>query len=192
VSVTYVLGKSGNPLMPTTRGGRVRHLLKSGKAKVVSMRPFTIQLLYDCPEIVQPLFGGTNPGRNNIGEAVVAEDGTAVFQALVETRNEDIPKLMEKRAAHRRASRQGERKRRQRRAKKNGTVFPNRETKGRILPGCREPIFNHWIKNTEARFSNRKRPKSWLTPTATQLLRTHLNMVDKIRRILPVRDWSLE
>ena len=43
----YVLDKNKNPLMPTTRFGHVRILLKQNKARVVSNKPFTIQLLYD-------------------------------------------------------------------------------------------------------------------------------------------------
>ena len=45
--MVYVLGKGGQPLMPTDRHGKVRRLLKSNKAKVVRKCPFTIQLLYD-------------------------------------------------------------------------------------------------------------------------------------------------
>ena len=38
--LVYVLAKNGNPLMPTTRLGKVRHLLKDGKAKVVRRCPW--------------------------------------------------------------------------------------------------------------------------------------------------------
>lgn len=41
----YVLDKNGSPLMPTSRCGKVRKLLKNGEAKVVKREPFTIQLL---------------------------------------------------------------------------------------------------------------------------------------------------
>lgn len=47
MSTVYVLNKDGKPLMPTTRGGHVRHLLKEQKARVVRTNPFTIQLLYE-------------------------------------------------------------------------------------------------------------------------------------------------
>ena len=33
MSTVYVLNKDGKPLMPTTRGGHVRHLLKKKKKK---------------------------------------------------------------------------------------------------------------------------------------------------------------
>ena len=32
--MVYVLDKNGHPLMPTCRHGKVKHLLKDGKAKV--------------------------------------------------------------------------------------------------------------------------------------------------------------
>ena len=33
----YVLDKNNNPLMPTSRNGKVRHLLKDGKAIIVKI-----------------------------------------------------------------------------------------------------------------------------------------------------------
>ena len=96
MSTVYVLNKDGKPLMPTTRCGHVRHLLKEQKARVVTSNPFTIQLLYETDDVVQPLYLGIDPGRTNIGVAVVKTDGTAVFTAHLETRNKEIPKLMKK------------------------------------------------------------------------------------------------
>ena len=90
MSTVYVLNKDGKPLMPTTRGGHVRYLLKEKKARVVTSKPFTIQLLYETDDVVQPLYLGIDPGRTNIGVAVVKTDGTAVFTAHLETRNKEI------------------------------------------------------------------------------------------------------
>lgn len=192
MAAVYVLSKAGKPLMPTTRCGHVRHLLKQKKAKVVATKPFTIQLLYGCPEWVQPLVLGIDPGRTNIGVAVVKEDSGSVFSAEVRTRNKDIPKLMTSRKAFRQAHRRlGRRKVRQRRARKAGTVVESGTIK-RILPGCEEPIVCKLIRNKEARFNNRKRPAGWLTPTANQLLLTHLNVVKKVQKILPISDIVLE
>ena len=42
-----VIDKNGQPLPDTARNGKVRRLLKEGKARVVNGNPFTIQLLYD-------------------------------------------------------------------------------------------------------------------------------------------------
>ena len=102
MSTVYVLNKDGKPLMPTTRGGHVRHLLKEQKARVVRAKPFTIQLLYETNDVVQPLYLGIDPGRTNIGVAVVKANGTAVFTAHLETRNKEVPKLMQDRKKARR------------------------------------------------------------------------------------------
>ena len=187
MSTIYVLNKDGKPLMPTTRCGHVRYLLKEKKARVAASKPFTIQLLYETDDIVQPLYLGIDPGRTNIGVAVVKTDGTAVFTAHLETRNKEIPKLMKKRKDSRRARRtNGRRCRRQRRAKANdtiskkcvkqdtaqsGSVSKRAKEIGvikRHLPGCEKDVLCIGIKNKEAKFNNRTRPTGWLTPTATQ------------------------
>jgi hypothetical protein len=171
----YVISASGQPLMPTTREGHVRRLLNAGKARITCHVPFVIQLKYDPGDGAQPLHGGTDPGRTNIGEAVLNGKGEVVFKAHVTTRNRDIPKLMSDRRQHRQASRRGERLARKRLAKQLGTTFKG--LMERILPGCDRPVKLKDIINTEARFNNRKRPDGWLTPTAEQLVRTHLNIV---------------
>lgn len=211
MSTIYVLNKDGKPLMPTTRGGHVRHLLKKQQARVVRTKPFTIQLLYETKDVVQPLYLGIDPGRTNIGVAVVKADGTAVFTAHLETRNKEIPKLMKKRKESRRARRtNGRRCRRQRRAKanntiskkcvkqdvsQNGSVSKRAKEIGvikRRLPGCEKEVLCICIKNKEAKFNNRTRPEGWLTPTANQLLQTHINLVKKIQKFLPISDVVLE
>ena len=171
MSTVYVLNKDGKPLMPTTRGGHVRYLLKEKKARVVTSKPFTIQLLYETDDVVQPLYLGIDPGRTNIGVAVVKTDGTAVFTAHLETRNKEIPKLMQGRKKARRARRtNGRRCRRQRRAKANGTISKKcvKQTTAqngsvskrakkigvikRHLPGCEKKVLCIGIKNKEAKF----------------------------------------
>ena len=187
----YVLDMDGNPLMPTKRFGKVRRTLKSGQAKVVSTLPFTICLTYRTKtHVVQPVTVGIDPGRTNIGLAAVSSDGTDLYRAHCETRNKDIPRLMEKRRVHRQVSRRGERLARKRLAKKLGTTA--KHLLERILPGCDKPLTVKDIINTEARFNNRIRPEGWLTPTATQLLRTHINLLRKIAKILPVTDVVIE
>ena len=109
--MVYVQNKDGKPLMPTTRYCYVRLLLKEKKARVVSTTPFTIQLNYDTPDVTQDLILGVDPGRTNIGVAVVKEDGSCIFSAHLETRNKDVPLLMQKRAAFRRSHRTLDRRR---------------------------------------------------------------------------------
>ena len=119
----YVLDPSGNPLMPTTRYGKVRRMLKSGQAVAARTKPFTIRLAYDPATVItQDITAGKDPGRTNIGLAAVREDGTCLYSAKCGTRNKQVPKLMAERAAHRRASRRGERLARKRLAKKLGTT----------------------------------------------------------------------
>ena len=189
MAIIYVQDRHGKTLAPTTRGGHVRRLLDSKQTRVVCGNPFTIRLMYEVDPCTQRFILGIDPGRTNIGVTVAAADGTCVFSAKAETNNKDVPKRMKERKAHRQASRQGERKRRQRRARKNGTCFDERK---RILPGCEEPITNHYITNPEARFMNRVQPKGWLTPTANQLLQSTLSLVRKVCKLLPIIDVVLE
>lgn len=210
MATVYVLNKDGKPLMPTTRCGHIRHLLKEKKARVVRTNPFTIKLVYKTDDVVQPLYLGIDPGRTNIGVAVVKVDGTAVFTAHLETRNKEIPKLMVKRKEHRQGRRHYRRCKRQRRAAAHGTlskkckkqdtaqggnISKRAQTIGvfeRNLPGCENSVLCIGIKNKEARFNNRVRPARWLTPTANQLLLTHVNFVKKICKFLPISDVVLE
>ena len=68
-----VLSNSGERLMPTFRLGKVRHLLKDGKAKIVKHHPFTIQLLYDSKANTQPIEICEDVGYNYIGISVKSE-----------------------------------------------------------------------------------------------------------------------
>ena len=192
MAVVYVLSVGGEPLMPTTRCGHVRILLKEKKARVVERNPFTIQLAYETEGVTQHLYLGIDPGRTNIGAAVVREDGECMFTAQLTTRNKDVPKLMKARKQYRMAHRRLKRRcKRQRRAKAAGTISPQKEIQ-RLLPGCEEPIICKGIQNKEARFNNRTRPAGWLTPTANHLLQTHINLVKKLQKFLPITDVVLE
>ena len=68
-----VLSNNGERLMPTFRLGKVRHLLKDGKAKIVKHHPFTIQLLYDSKTNTQPIEICEDVGYNYIGISVKSE-----------------------------------------------------------------------------------------------------------------------
>ncbi len=181
----YILAPDGTPLMPTKRKRHVDALVKAGKARIVSQVPMVVQMLYEVERNTQPLYYTADPGRTNIGVAVIKEDGACIFSAECMTRNKQIRKLMEARKAHRMASRRGKRKARQRLAVKHAT-FVVGGTLVRFLPGCEEPITCKFIKNTEARFLNRKRPAGWLTPTANHLLQTHINLLEKVSKFLPI------
>ena len=68
-----VLSNNGERLMPTIRLGRVRHLLKDGKAKIIKHHPFTIQLLYDSKTNTQPIEICEYVGYNYIGISVKSQ-----------------------------------------------------------------------------------------------------------------------
>jgi hypothetical protein len=69
----FVLAKSGQPLMPTQRFGKVRRMLKDGRAKVVSHEPFKIQLQYEATAYLQPVTLGIDAGYETIGYAAITD-----------------------------------------------------------------------------------------------------------------------
>ncbi len=193
--IVYVKSFDGRILHPTMRCGHVRWLLKNNKAKVISSKPFQIQLLYKEKEIYHSqrdkrYILGIDPGRQNIGLSVIDRSGQEYYSGKVITRNKEIPCLMKDRAINRSQRRQHHRQMRRRRAIKCGTTttFPN----GRIIPGCDKPIYPKDIVNSEARFLNRKRPHGWITPTVRHLVQTHINIFKKIQKLLPISDIAIE
>lgn len=102
--MVYVLSKNGKPLMPTNRHGKVKHLLKDKKAKVISREPFTIQLLYDSDTYTQNLTLGVDTGSATIGTAVSNDIGNILYVSEVEIRN-NITKKMKRRSEFRRLRR---------------------------------------------------------------------------------------
>ena len=99
--MVYVLNIDGQPLMPTNRHGKVKHLLKDGKAKVVRRCPFTIKLLYESTNHTQNLTLGVDTGSGTIGTAVSDDNGNIVYMSKVVVRN-DIAGEMVQRAKYRR------------------------------------------------------------------------------------------
>lgn len=99
--LVYVLKQNGQPFMPTERFGKVRRLLKEGKAKVVRREPFTIRLLYE-PEtdVVQECYCGVDTGSKHVGVAVVSND-RVLYQSQTELRG-DIKRKMDSRRMYRR------------------------------------------------------------------------------------------
>jgi len=70
--MVYVLSKEGVSLMPTERHGKVRRMLKDGRAKVVKARPFTIQLAYETTCYTQPITLGMDTGYVVVGISAVS------------------------------------------------------------------------------------------------------------------------
>ena len=133
--MVYVLNIYGQPLMPTDRHGKVRHLLKYGKAKVVKRCPFTIQLLFETTGYVQELILGTDAGSKIIGHSVTSE--TKEYYASEVTLRNDIVDLL----ATRRETRRGRRNRKTRYRK---VRFSNRRRdKKWLAPSVRQKIDSH-------------------------------------------------
>lgn len=87
--------------MPTDRYGKVKHLLKDGKAKVVRKEPFTIRLLYDSTLYTQDLTLGVDTGSGTFATAVTNKDNEVVYTSEVQVRNDIIDK-MKRRSKYRR------------------------------------------------------------------------------------------
>ena len=99
--MVYVLDINGQPLMPTDRYGKVKHLLRQGKAVVVKRCPFTIRLLYDTTAYTQKLTLGVDTGSGTLGTAVSDEKGNIIYVSEVTVRN-DITDKMKQRLRYRR------------------------------------------------------------------------------------------
>ncbi|HEY5561316.1 MAG TPA: RNA-guided endonuclease IscB [Clostridiaceae bacterium] len=70
--IVYVLNKIGKALMPTSPR-KARLLLKQKKAKVVTIKPFTIQLIFGSSGYKQDITLGIDSGYNNVGFSAVTE-----------------------------------------------------------------------------------------------------------------------
>lgn len=137
--MVYVISITGRPLMPTERCGKVKHLLRDGKAKVVCREPFTIQLLYETSEYTQATTLGVDTGSGTFGAAVVVDDSHKVlYMSEVEVRN-DISKKMKQRSQYRR-------NRRNRKTRYRKSRFNNRKNsirKDRFSPTMQSKINAH-------------------------------------------------
>ena len=136
--LVYVLKQNGQPFMSTSRFGKVRRLLKEGKAKVVRREPFTIKLLYE-PEtdVVQECYCGVDTGSKYIGAAVVGND-KVLYQSQTELRD-DIKRKMD-------ARRQARRFRRSRKTRYRKPRFLNRRNsikKDRLPPSVKHKVQAH-------------------------------------------------
>ena len=97
-----VLNMRGEPLMPTSPA-KARHLLEQDKARVVTRKPFTIQLKYASGETKQPITLGIDAGYKTIGFSAVT-DNAELLSGELKLRT-DIPKKLEQRRNYRRTRR---------------------------------------------------------------------------------------
>src|SRR5947208_13788795 len=98
----YIRNCHGQPLMPC-QPRKARLLLNTGKAKVIKMVPFTLQLLYGSSGYKQEVSLGVDAGTKHIGVSATTERAV-LFEAEAHPRT-DIPALLAKRRENRRARR---------------------------------------------------------------------------------------
>ena len=144
--MVYIINKDGHPLMPTSRHGKVRHLLKEGKAKVIKRCPFTIQLLYDSTNYTQPISLGVDAGSKVIGLSATTKT-KELFASNITIRN-DIVNLLSTRRQNRRTRRSHKTRYRQPRfnnrvsSKKQGWLAPSIQNKVETHLTCIKRVYD--------------------------------------------------
>ena len=154
--MVYVLDVNGQPLMPTHKVGKVRHLLKNKKAIVVNRCPFTIKLLYKTTGYTQDINLGIDSGSKIIGVSATTKD-KVLFEAEVSIRNDIVDLLSSKRQF-----------RRSRRSRK--------------------------LRYRASKFNNRihSKHKGWLAPSIENKIGTHITVINKIYKLLPIANLYVE
>lgn len=133
--MVYVISNRDTVLMPTQRHGKVRRLLRDGKAVVVRREPFTIRLLHDTTEFTQPITLGVDAGTGHVGLSATT-DKKELFSAEAALRR-DIQNLL----ATRRESR---RTRRNRKTRYRAPRFDNRRRPdGWLTPSVEQSVQSH-------------------------------------------------
>ena len=123
--------------MPTNRHGKVKHLLRSGKAVVVRRCPFTVKLTYESGDFTQPVILGVDAGSKVIGTSATTAT-QEVYSAEIALRTDIIDNL-----AIRRELRRGRRFRntRYRQARFDNRVATKRD--GWLAPSIRHKVDSH-------------------------------------------------
>ena len=88
--------------MPCTPA-KARKLLRAGKAKVITYRPFTIQLTWQCEGQVQPVTCGIDKGSSTTGLACVGNDQVLLAAEIHHRR--DVKNKMDDRRDRRKSRR---------------------------------------------------------------------------------------
>lgn len=116
--------------MPTTRCGKVRCLLRDGRAVIAMHTPFTIRLTYDTTHHTQPVSLGVDAGSKHIGLSATTEH-KELYAAEIELRSDIVGNLSNRREArHTRRSKRSIRYRaprflNRRASKKDGWLAPS-------------------------------------------------------------------
>lgn len=132
----FVKNMRGEPLMPC-KPQKARKLLIAKKAKIISYKPFTIQLTIATGEAKQDVDIGVDTGSSHIGICVRSND--KVFAKGEITLRNDVKSLLDTRRILRRSRRN--RKTRYRKAK-----FLNRKkSDGWLPPSIQSKIYNEFM-----------------------------------------------
>ena len=126
--MVYVQDINGEPMMPTTRHGKVRRLLKDHKAVVVNLCPFTIRLTYITTNYKQEMTLGVDAGTRHIGLSATTKSNELYASEVI--LRSDIVDLLATRREQRRTRRSRLRYRKQRfnnriKSKRPGWVAPS-------------------------------------------------------------------
>ena len=126
--MVYVQDIDGKPMMPTTRHGKVRRLLKANKATVVNLCPFTIRLTYATSGYKQEIVLGVDAGTKHVGLSATTKS-KELYSSEVILRS-DIVELLSTRRELRRTRRNRLRYRKPRfgnrvKSKHHGWVAPS-------------------------------------------------------------------
>lgn len=168
----FVLDKRKEPLTPC-HPAMARKLLKSGRAVVVRLYPFTIRLKSRTTEesVVKPVRVKIDPGARFTGIAVVREDKRGeprlVAGIELEHRGNAIRDAMTKRANYRRRRRSA------------NTRY-------------RAPRFDNRRRHTRDESLMYLRPEGWLAPSLRHRVETTMSWMRRLMRIAPVTGFSVE
>jgi hypothetical protein len=129
-----VVSQQGEVLMPTARKAKVRKWLNSGKAKIISHAPFTIQLLFDTGCDVQEVTLGIDSGYAMVGFSVVTEKKELLGGEL--TLLGGIKNRLEAKARYRRT-------RRNRLRYRQARFFKDSKPEGWLSPSIQHKLDSH-------------------------------------------------
>lgn len=113
--------------MPTERHGKVRRLLRDGKAHVVKLMPFTIQLDYESTTYRQEISLGIDAGSVHIGVSATTEK-KELFSAEFVLRNDIVKKMASRKEMRRTRRSRNTRyrvKRYDNRSREKGWLYPS-------------------------------------------------------------------
>lgn len=217
-----VISKNGNRLMPTERYGKVRHLLKEGKAIIVSYKPyFTIQLTYDTTEYTQDTEACMDTGYQHIGSSVKSENSeylSAQYDLLTDEkqRHDDQRKYRRSRRNHlrnraprfnnRRKTKGADRKKhlsvsKQRQQRKNAKRRQKEErakqvvkqnAKRTVIKNPKAPTTRSHVSNTTGEGWKAPEEAKWLSPSIKNKADRHVDLLVQQMLCFPVQDVYVE